>query len=69
MNATDNLAAGTPRAAATCGSTETNISGRQMATSPTITTTAQRANNPSWTWSTATIWPVSRPNLFALRPS
>ncbi len=59
---------GTPRASASSGSRLAKLSGRQMATSAAMTTTAAPARTCSWTVSTETICPVSSPNLLAARP-
>src|SRR3954468_16578055 len=69
VKAIDSAPAGTPRAAATSGSTLANIRGRQTTAIPASTTIDTTVSQPSRTVSTATIWPVSRPNLLAARPS
>ncbi len=68
MNTGDSRRTGTPRAAATSASREANSSGRHMTSSATRTTADRTASDTSCGLSTATICPVSRPNLFAARP-
>ncbi|CAB4638872.1 unannotated protein [freshwater metagenome] len=60
---------GTPLASATSGSKLAKLSGRQIKASANTTTREVAINQNTWGSSTAIIWPVSRPNLLAARPS
>jgi hypothetical protein len=68
MNNGASARTGTPRAAATSGSRLANINGRHITATATRTTTEIPSSQPSAGESTATICPVSRPNLFADLP-
>jgi hypothetical protein len=59
---------GTPRASATSGSVLANSSGRYSTASVPITSTATTLSTARLAVSTATIEPVSSPNLFDARP-
>ena len=68
MNTMESATVGTPRASATCASMLANISGRQTSSRVTTTMPQMTSSAVSRGLSTATIWPVSSPNLFAARP-
>ncbi len=68
MKTGDSTRTGTPRAAASSGSRLAKSSGRHTTVSASTTTAAMTARDTSCGSSTATIWPVSSPNLLAERP-
>ena len=68
MKAIEMAVTGSPFARATSASTLAKLSGRQTTNSPAITTAEMITSMSSWGLSTDTIWPVSSPNLLALRP-
>ena len=69
MNTIDSARVGTPRAAATSGSRLAKFSGRQTTAKITSTLTQITVSQASCGSSTATICPVSKPNLLAALPS
>ncbi len=68
MNAKDSARTGTPRALATSGSALAKVSGRHITARATSTSTDVPSSHDICGVSTATICPVSSPNLLAARP-
>src|SRR5699024_7945731 len=68
-NNTPNARTGTPRAAATTGSTLANTNGRGITVSTSSTTVLAVNSVTRSVESIATIWPTRRPNLLAALPS